>query len=68
MEDFALIFDVQRGRIIEISQGAVRQIKKGKNNQIPPEECGFWTRNAIVDRLSLDLWACSPYWSWKNPV
>ena len=44
MEDFALIFDVQRDRIIAISEAFLRQIKKGKNHQMPSEQYGFWTR------------------------
>ena len=38
MEDFALISDVQRERIIAIREGVVRQITKGKNHQIRSEK------------------------------
>ena len=44
MEDFALISDVQRERIIEISEGFVRQITKGKNHQILSEKYCNCTR------------------------
>ena len=70
MEDFALIFDVQRERIIEISEGVLRQIKKGKNHQILSEQCcnctryrkRYWFFNFYTqrDKKSLSVIAVSP--------